>query len=340
MGSDPLTTDVLIVGAGLAGLMAANELASQGVRVVVLDKGKSVGGRLATRRLGGGRADYGAQFFTARTPEFQAWVGRWIEAGLVFQWATGWSDGSLHRAPTDGHPRYAIHHGMTVLAQHLAAGLDVRLDVEVRRVAPLPGGWSATTADGTVFTGRALLLALPVPQALALLAEVNGVLSLDDRAALSAITYAPCLTGLFWVEGSLYLPAPGAIQRPDMPITWIADNQRKGISPEACILTVQTGAEISRRWWDVADDQVLLYLEQVFAFFLGPEALIRDAQLKRWRYAMPERIYPERCLVVGEDAPLVFAGDAFGGPRVEGAALSGLAAASVLLEKLASAAAD
>jgi predicted NAD/FAD-dependent oxidoreductase len=336
MGSDQVTTDVLIVGAGLAGLMAANELASRGVQVLVLDKGKNVGGRMATRRIGGGRADHGAQFFTVRTPEFQVWVDRWLEAGLVFQWATGWSDGSLHRAPTNGHPRYAVHHGMASLARHLAADLDVRLEVEARRAAHQEGSWLVTAADGSTFTGRALLLATPVPQALALLTEVNGTLSLDDRAALSSITYAPCLTGLFWVEGSLYLPAPGAIQRPDMPITWIADNQRKGISPEACILTVQAGPEVSRRLWDVPDDQALLHLEQVFAFFLGPEAVIRDAQLKRWRYAMPEKVYPERYLMAECATPLVFAGDAFGGPRVEGAVLSGLAAASALLDRLAS----
>ncbi|MFN5604922.1 MAG: FAD-dependent oxidoreductase, partial [Actinomycetes bacterium] len=41
----------VVVGAGLSGLMAARTLASRGWSVVVLDKGRGVGGRMATRRI-------------------------------------------------------------------------------------------------------------------------------------------------------------------------------------------------------------------------------------------------------------------------------------------------
>jgi renalase len=53
-----------------------------------------------------------------------------------------------------------------------------------------------------------------------------------------------------------------------------------------------------------------------------------DARLHRWQYATPTEPYPERCLEVAPG--VVLAGDAFGGPRVEGAYLSGLAAAEAL----------
>jgi len=65
---------VVIVGAGISGLVAARELAAHDVDVTVVDKGRSVGGRLATRRIGDARLDHGAQFFTVRTPAFQACV--------------------------------------------------------------------------------------------------------------------------------------------------------------------------------------------------------------------------------------------------------------------------
>src|SRR4051812_383717 len=123
--------DVMIVGAGLSGLMAGHVLAGKGKRVVLLDKRRSVGGRLAARRIGdGGLADHGAQFFTVRDAEFGAFVERWKSERLVYEWARGWNDGSL-ATTNDGHPRYAVRGGMNALAKHLALGLETRLSVKV-----------------------------------------------------------------------------------------------------------------------------------------------------------------------------------------------------------------
>ena len=170
----PTSADVLIVGAGLSGLLAAHELQARGLTARLLDKGRSVGGRLATRRVGPGRADHGAQFFTVRAPEFRTWVEHWQAEGLVFVWSTGWSNGSLVDAPSDGHPRYAVRGGMNALAKHLAQGLDVRVDTQVTSVTPTANGWQATDQAGQLFSGRALLLTPPVPQSLALL-DAAGV---------------------------------------------------------------------------------------------------------------------------------------------------------------------
>jgi predicted NAD/FAD-dependent oxidoreductase len=69
-------------------------------------------------------------------------------------------------------------------------------------------------------------------------------------------------------------------------------------------------------------------LELAAAPWLG-EARIVESQLKRWRFATPRTIWPEPCWV-GGDGTIVVAGDAFSGPRVEGAHNSGLAAAHAL----------
>lgn len=326
--------DVLVVGAGMAGLMAARVLRDAGQRVVVVDAGEQPGGRLATRALGAGRADTGAQFFTARSPEFRRQVAAWLADGLIDAWSHGWSDGSLVTTPSERYPRYAARDGFGALAARLAAGLDVRPSVGVAAITRAGDRWQARTDGGEVYEARALLLTPPAPQALPLLSAGGVALPIDDRAALAAIAFAPCLCGLFAIDGATRLPEPGALQRPAGPISWIADNQRKGISPDECILTVHAGRVASAAHWNATADATLAWLADEVRPWLAPGTEIGAGELVRWPDAVPLVVRPERCWVSGLDVPLVFAGDAFGGPRVEGAALSGWAAAAALVARL------
>ena len=60
-------------------------------------------------------------------------------------------------------------------------------------------------------------------------------------------------------------------------------------------------------------------------------ASVTTFQVHGWRYSKPMRIDHDPCLVLSHSPPLVLAGDAFAGSRVEGAALSGWAAAEAIL---------
>ena len=143
----------------------------------------------------------------------------------------------------------------------------------------------------------------------------------------------PCLALLVYLSGESLVPDPGGLWFPGEPIRWIADNQRKGISSGSNgALTIHAGPDFSRQNWDTPEQEVTEKLLAVAAPWLGTAPV--QTQLHRWRYSQPLSAYPERCLTLQSPAPLVFAGDAFGGPRVEGAALSGLAAAGALSELL------
>jgi monoamine oxidase len=57
------SADVIVIGAGLAGLSAARHLRAQGASVIVLEARDRAGGRVHSQRLGGGQMiDLGAQF--------------------------------------------------------------------------------------------------------------------------------------------------------------------------------------------------------------------------------------------------------------------------------------
>jgi phytoene dehydrogenase-like protein len=67
-----MTSDVVIVGAGLAGLCCARELHRRGVRSRLLDAADAVGGRIRTDAVDGFRLDRGFQVFLTSYPEARA----------------------------------------------------------------------------------------------------------------------------------------------------------------------------------------------------------------------------------------------------------------------------
>jgi phytoene dehydrogenase-like protein len=66
--SVPARADVVVVGAGIAGLTAAVTLAHAGLDVVVVEASDGVGGRVRTDRLDGLRLDRGFQLLNPAYP--------------------------------------------------------------------------------------------------------------------------------------------------------------------------------------------------------------------------------------------------------------------------------
>ena len=61
--------DVLVVGAGMAGLVCATELAARGLDVRVLERADQVGGRIRTDQIDGFRCDVGFQLLNPAYPQ-------------------------------------------------------------------------------------------------------------------------------------------------------------------------------------------------------------------------------------------------------------------------------
>lgn len=321
----------VIVGAGISGLLAARELQNAGWRVTILDKGRGVGGRMATRRVGDGNFDHGAQFFTVRGERFWKLVDEWLKSGIVKEWTRGFADtgGELKE---DGHPRYRGSEGMTSIPKYLARSLDVKSGERVMRIEQENGGWSVVCDTGLQAAGTALVLTAPVPQSLALISSGAYELPEVPRRKLEEISYAPCIALLALIEGYTGVPAPGGIQIKGEPLDWIADNHRKGISKVPGI-TIHAGPGWSREHFDATDTELCDSLLSFAGERLGSNIVPRviETSVARWRYSWVTHSHPESCLAASEDPPLLFAGDAFGQPKVEGAALSGLSAADYLL---------
>ncbi len=321
----------IVVGAGIAGLLAARELQKEGWRVIVLDKGRGVGGRMATRRVGEGNFDHGAQFFTVRGERFVGLVEGWLAAGAAEEWTRGFADASGEQNE-DGHPRYRGSEGMTSIPKHLARGLDVHTGERAVRVEPGDEGWEVACESGLRVAGAALILTAPVPQSLDLIESGSYTLPDEARRQLEAVSYDPCLALMALLDGPTGVPEPGGMQIKGEPLDWIGDNRRKGIS-QAPAVTVHAGPGWSRAHFDDEEAEITHSLLTLAGHQLGTdlEPITVDTSLARWRYSWVTEPHPEPCLVASDRPPLLFCGDAFGQPKVEGAALSGLAAADRLL---------
>ena len=67
-------SEVLIIGAGMAGLTAARALAESGVSVLVLEAQDRIGGRIHTQHIGTEAIELGAEFIHGRAPELWALI--------------------------------------------------------------------------------------------------------------------------------------------------------------------------------------------------------------------------------------------------------------------------
>jgi len=308
--------DCVVIGAGISGLAAARTLAERGWSVRVLEKGRGVGGRMASRRVGEARFDHGAQFFTVRSDRFSELVERAKADGAVTEWTHGFG------TPPDGHARWRGLEGMTSLCKWMAADADVAVEL------------STTVTDLRDIDSRAVILTAPVPQSLAIL-SFSGLLPAPELAIrLAGIAYKPTIAVLATLDrppGGM--AAHGGCQFADgEDLAFVTDNQAKGISATPA-LTVHLSNERSHEHWTLDDAAVVAFAETHTADLRG-DASIVSTQVQRWRYAGPVTVDPDPTVVWG-DAPVVaMAGEAFAGPKVEGAFLSGVAAAEAVVARL------
>ncbi|NJL89607.1 MAG: FAD-dependent oxidoreductase, partial [Coleofasciculaceae cyanobacterium SM2_1_6] len=200
--------DVVIIGAGLAGITCGRYLQEQGRRVVLLEKSRGVGGRLATRRLSGTIADHGAKYLENQGSYTKDLIEFLQQQGLIISWAntnyefrdteidstTGRDQTKLWKSQI-GTDRYVAPLGMSSIAKTLAQGLDIRLSHRVDRVQATDQGWQLgldLPADSPTIQAKALVIAIPAPQALAILSPK----SLDRDQGLAQDTNRELKSGL------------------------------------------------------------------------------------------------------------------------------------------------
>jgi renalase len=320
---------VAVIGAGIAGLACAIALAQAGIGVTLLEKSRRPGGRVATRRVEGVSFNHGAQFATARGPDFAGLLAGLATRGIAASWPAAGGEGR----------RMSFRPGMSALPAAMAeqagiAGADLRTGRHAAFLHRNAGGWQvrhldaadirpgATASEGGELSGPfgAVLIALPGQQAASLLATAGHRFA----AAAKAAVIAPC-----WAVMARFAdPVAGCDVRQSTtsPIAWAArEGSRPGAEAAADHWVLHAGSGWSRA--HLEDSAEATGAALIAAFRAETGAAAPDLVLAhRWRYALAETPLGEACL--WDDAGrLGVCGDWCLGGRVEAAHDSGTALA-------------
>lgn len=313
---------IAIIGAGMAGLSAAERLSAAGRDVVLFDKGRGPGGRMSTRRMitpiGELRWDHGAQYFTAKSEAFNTVVAAWQEAGVVIRWEGPFADGARY-------PRYVGTPGMNDIIRYLAVPLAVRWRQHVARIEGHAGAWILTFEDGTIKGPfETVLVAVPAEQVAPLLEPVAPQLV----APAKSIQSDPCWTVLLAFDQPVDYAA--GVRFASGPLAWIARNSAKPGRGIGETWVLHGAPAWSADHLDVSTNDVIATLVSVFARLTdAPQPIFQAAH--RWRYAQV-RAPIGAPAAFEKDLGLGTCGDWHLGARVEAAWQSGQAVAARVLE--------
>lgn len=331
------TVDVAVIGAGFAGITCAQQLRQSGYDVVVVEKSRGLGGRLATRRLQDTCADHGVRYVTTQGNLTAALIETLVPQGILQPWSKGilWHDAVKQQSELQTGTYYAAPAGLTAIAKYLAADLEIWRSQRVQALIPTATGWRLeleTAAEELI--ARAIVLAIPAPQALMLLEPLaQQDLSETLLQQVRSVEFDPCLTVIatYAAERQRELADLSwqAVQFVDsVELAWLSWESAKRSSPTLTAVIVQSTAAFAAEQFEAADlatvgRQLLGCATNLIPWIDQPI----DLQVHRWRYAFVKQGLKDYCLAAKEPLPLVCSGDWCGGDQIEDALKSGLAAA-------------
>ncbi|HEY9613041.1 NAD(P)/FAD-dependent oxidoreductase [Allocoleopsis sp.] len=342
--------DVVIIGAGIAGLTCAQQLHQAGYHLVVVEKSRGVGGRLATRRLYDTYVDHGVRYLEAQGKLVPQLIDLLLQRGILQTWTDTLYELKPPKPESAGedlpHPShltcYAVPTGITAVAKFLATGLDIELNQRVQAITPIEEqSWLLTFDSSEIpheIRARAVVVAIPAPQAFMLLEPLaTKGLSPEFLACLSSVEFEPCLSAIAGYPQAAIQDFPLACTvSNDSDLAWIGLDSSKRSNPQMPIFVLQSTAEFAQQYLNAEDlkpagQQLLSRAAQLLTPWLDAPDWF---QVHRWRYAFPKSPLNQDYLGATTPLPLVCCGDWCGGKRIDSALNSGLAAAAQINQQL------
>lgn len=311
---------IAIIGAGLAGLSLANALGDR-ADTTLFEKSRGAGGRMSTRRHEQLSFDHGAQFFTARSSQFQRVVFEAAKTNVVTKWSPKIVNLELENKPFKREwfePHFCGAQGMNSLAKHLARDLEVTTGFQVREISKQESGWYILESGGEQLGPFDWVIsAAPAPQAADLLPSIFA-----HHDKIQETTFSACFALMLGFETPTNLNFEAAVVKHPV-LAWISAR-----SNTQMLVHSNNGWASENIDGDLAsiESEMLLALKDIL-----PElADSNHRSLHRWRYARCEN-YLDHDYLLDKPNQLAAVGDWCRGNRVEDAFLSGYELAQWLI---------
>jgi hypothetical protein len=279
--------DIVVIGAGIAGLSFARAIKQQGREVLVLERSRAVGGRCATWRHADMALDYGTPFLHGRSPLFWQTVDELLGAEVLSGWPQRVQGNGLTcqpRALDPGVRHAALRGGLNTLAKKLAEGIEILRESEVTNIKTIDESIQLSGANFSLST-QTLVLAAANGESLRLLKDSDFGPSTDGAMALFGL--APTLPTLSLLVCYDTPPAQPAwellLPETSASIQLISNESSKNAAGDKCCLCIQAQPAWSRQRLNSPAEELARDILRDAVPFLGDWVVKPDWQrTHRW----------------------------------------------------------
>lgn len=285
MPKDLKNNKIAIIGAGMAGISAALKLQDK-AQVTLFDKSRGIGGRMATRRTEKYNFDHGAQFFTAKSEEFQVLCQQAQKDGVIELWNADFveitaAEVTNSRKFSAEYPHYVATPQMNSLCKYLAQDFNVNLGQKITKIDFKDKKWTLQNDQDEKFEDfDYLIVAIPSHQVLDLINE-----STKDCQRIKEVKMLGCFALMVGLKEDPKLDFQAALIKESI-ISWISVNSSKPQRAGGATILVN-----SRNSWaeenmerDIEEVKELL-LEDLVDITKIDREIIDHVGIQRWRYA-------------------------------------------------------
>jgi len=290
--------DVIIIGAGLSGSFIARKINRSGLNTLLIEKSTTIGGRLSTKAVGEGIADYGCQYLSPKSNDLSNLIEELENKYIVKKTKIN-----------DSNHTYIAPYGMNKIPQFLSLGINTILNQKVVSLKKTKSNWTVKT-NAYEIKSRSIILTMPIDQVNQLIKPFKNTIG-----ELPNPKYESFFTSTFQSNKQI----SSDIIRSEINAPWICNNSQKGLLNNKNIFTINFSNDFSNKLLGLNQDQRHNMINQQLKN-LGFNSYSSLA-LHFWKYAFSkEQNNPSHFF--DKDVMLGICGDSFSIGQADGAIIS------------------